>query len=271
MTSEVEEDQLLAELRISVSAYLSNRVTAPAMDTVSKDIEGQARIASLLRIARIVCNRIGSEGVEYDAQYLKEISREEIEERILALGRFIELEDSGEVGNERIVRDAMDYLFEDGSRKHLLVYFERELNWIVVSILSASYISSFVLMRSVFELTVGIATRNKGGMKERLLSIAALDESEGRAIKDLWYRLCAWGHPFEKWQKEICPVYVSHDPMYHSRLFSLSISELTKLLDFFLVVVVEKYRLDFSEIRSEILRSVAELSGLELFEIRSKR
>lgn len=268
MSSSNEINGMIEELCSVISSYLDTYVSTPALETVTKDIEGQARIASLGAMLLIVAKHIRDHGIDYDKQYLANLPKEELEARIESLGQFIELKEMTTDKTNEIVHSALDYLSNDSSKKYLLEYLIREINWIIVSLLSASYISSLVLMRSTFELTVGMATRETGSMTERIYSIQGLNNKEKKKIKNHWYRLCAWGHPFGKWQKEVCPIYVSHKPLYHPKLFSLCSAEFVQLLDFFLVVAVMKYELDIAELKKQFVEEHIDLSELKLFCLR---
>lgn len=265
MNSSDKIDEEIEELRSVVSGYLDIYVSKPALETVTKDMEGQARLASLGAMLHIVADRIRAHGIDYDKEYLVNLPKKEIEARIESLGKFIELQEVSTVENNEIARTAVNYLNYDSSKKYLLEYLVRELNWIIVSLLSASYISSLILMRSTFELIVGMATRETDGMTDRIYSIQGLNDEEKKKVKDHWYRLCAWSHPYGKWQKEVCPIYVSHRPIYHPKLFSICSGELVQLIDFFMVIAMVKYQLNIDELTKQFVEENIDLSGLELF------
>ena len=265
-----EIDKMRRQLSSVVSSYLNVYVSTPALETVEKDIEGQARLASLGAMLHIIAGHIHEDGADYDKEYIANLPKEEVEERIESLEKFIESQDAETENSDEVVRSAMNYLINDSSRKFLLEYLMREINWIIVSLLSASYISALVLMRSTFELTVGMATRETGSMTDRIYSISGLDDIEKKQIKNHWYRLCAWGHPFGKWKKEVCPIYVSHKPIYHPRLYSLCLSELIQLVDFFLVVAIAKFELNIVELTKQFMEKRVDLAGLNLFNLRIK-
>jgi len=265
MNSSNKTNETTEDLCSVVSSYLDLYVSAPALETVQKNIKGQAQIASLGAMLSIVADHIYAHGIDYNKQYLADLPKEEIEARIKSFGQFIELQENNTEKTADITRSTMDYINNDSSRKYLLNYLMREINWITISLLSGSYISALILMRSTFELTVGIATRETGGMTDRIYSIPYLKDNEKKIIKDHWFRLCAWGHPFGKWQKEVCPIFVSHKPSYHPILFSLCLDEFVQLLDFFLVVAVVKYELGIADLKREFSESHIDLSGLNLF------
>ncbi len=140
----------------------------------------------------------------------------------------------------------------------------RELNWIVVSILSASYVGSLVQMRAVFELVVGIATRKTGGMSNRIESILYLQEEEKKVLKNFWRRLCEWGHPYGKWVEDVCPIYARHKPIYHSRLFDICLHEFQCVIDFFVFVAVSKYEIGRAMLSAKLNESNINITDLPL-------
>ena len=263
MNSSNETDAMIEKLCSVVSGYLDTYVSKPALETIAKDLEGQARVASLRATLHIVTDSIRAHGIDYDKEYLANLPKEEIEMRIESLSKYIELQEVSTAGDNEVVLSAVKHLDNGSSKKYLLEYLIRELNWIIVSLLSASYISSLVLMRSTFELTVGMATRETGSMTDRIYSIQGLNNEERKKVKDLWYRLCAWGHPYGKWQKEVCPIYVSHNPIYHPKLFSLCLREFTQLVEFFMVIAMGKYELNITELKGQFVEGNIDLSGLE--------
>lgn len=268
MESSDESNGLIDGLHSVVSKFLDSYVSTPVLETVTKNIEGQARVVSLGALCLIVADSVKDHGIDFDKEYLVNLSKEEVNARIESFGRCIELQEASTAENSEMVRVAAEYLSSDSSKKYLLEYLIRELKWIIVSLLSASYISSFVLMRSSFELIVGMATRETGGMTDRIHSIQGLDEEERKKVKNLWYRLCAWGHPYGKWQKEVCPIYASYKPLYHPKLFSLCLGEFIELIDLFVVIAIGKFELNTAELKRQILENNISLADLELLRSR---
>ncbi len=259
------EQQLVEQLRSVVSKYIEQRVTNPAIETVSENILGQARLTSLLSLADLIIVDSRKHGITYDKEFLEKLPVEEIEARISALGAFIESEGEQSEGGESSSKSAMEYLKNDDSKIYLNEYLGREIHWASISLLSASYISSLVLMRSVFELIIGIATRETGGMKERIESISILSVDEQKKTKKLWYRLCAWGHPYGKWFSEVCPAYVAHKPIFHPRLFDLCLKELTEIIDFYAAVATNKFDLDRERVRAKLIDRKIDYEDLNIF------
>lgn len=261
----------LKELKKLVSDYLDTYVSNPALETVIEDIEGQADIANQIILVDKVINYIKKSGISYDREFLSGLPKEEIEDRIKVLSRYIELEElegNSSPHNDEIIDKAAEYLSGGSSKKYLLEYFARQMHWINISILSASYISALILMRSTFELIVGIATIKNGSMSDRIKAIAILSLEEKSEIKKLWNHLCAWSHPYGKWAKEVCPVFLQYDPMYHSELFNVCLKKLNKLTDFFLVISMSKYDLDAVELSLLLGDSRIKVDRYKMFQSR---
>jgi len=112
---------------------------------------------------------------------------------------------------------------------------------------ATDYLSSIILMRSLFELLIGISTKVKGGMKERLDSIDFLSSEEKKILKKFWNNLCAWSHPYNKWLKKVCPIAYSADRFYQPHMFKQGLAHSDNLLDFMLTVIVEVLHLSSEE------------------------
>ena len=259
---------LISELRGFVTSYLDEQVTTPSLETIEKGLNEQDQLVSLLLLSRVATGIIRKEGLDFDKHYLASLLPEEIEKRIEVLGRFLESGESCPLADGCALKDAHDYLSSGSSYKHLLAYLVREIDWVVVSVLSASYVSALLLMRSVLELLVGIATRATGSMKERLGEIPFLEATEIKSLLNLWYRLCGWGHPYGRWVKEVCPFYVSHGPMYHPKLCAICLKELQAIVDFFVVIALEKYEIPAGDLLAEIRDHNIPLAGFELISSR---
>lgn len=244
-------------LRKVIEEHIDKNVKVPAFQTIEKDFYAQDKLASLLVLLQVTIDCIQKEGLDFDKDFLRELPESEIEGRIEVLDEFIE---TGYLSQETIV-----ILKSDSSRKYLLAYLGRELNWVAISILSGSYISAHIIMRSIFELLIGITTKKTGSMKERIDSILFLSSQEREDIKKLWRGLCGWAHPFGKWIKEVCPIFVSQGPMYHSELCKKCLEELEILIDLLLVVSLEKFEISRKEILDKVDNYRIDTSNLTLF------
>jgi len=269
-TEKIEHEILMNKLKTVVSSYLNDKVTIPSLETVEKDFDTQDKLASLLLIVQKTTRLVQEKGIDIDKEFLTSLPLDKIEKRIEVLGRFLEDDENHSNSQEGIHKDAHNYLRSDNSQKYLLAYFEREINWIIISILSASYISALVLMRTAFELLVGVATRNTGKMKERLYSIKFLTKEEADILLRLWYYLCGWSHPYARWVKEVCPGYVAHKPLYHPELCTICFEKLQKIVDLFVIIALEKYEIPVKEFMSEISNHDISLADYDLVSSRVK-
>jgi len=256
----MNRNRLKRELRKVVEGYLDNNVKVPAFDTIDKDFHAQDRIANILLLLRATVGCIKRQGLDFDKDYLKQLSKPEIDKQIHILGEF--------VSTGQLSQETKEILKSDSSRKYLLSYLTRELNWVAISILSASYISAYILMRSIFELLIGIATRKTGPMSERIDGISYFSKEERKQVSRLWRDLCGWSHPYGKWTKEVCSIFISHKPMYHPKLCTQSIEKLEKLVDMLLVIALENFEIDKEHILNKVKKYKINASNFPFFQNR---
>lgn len=252
--------RLYEQLRKVIEEYLDMNVKVPAFETIEKDFYAQDKLADILILLLAATDSIQKQGLDFDKDYLRQLPKPEIEKRIEVLTKFIQ------TGN--LSQEAKEFLKSGSSRKYLLAYLVRELNWVAISILSASYISAHIIMRSVFESLVEIATRKTGSMSKRINSISFLSSQEKKEIKKLWKDLCGWVHPFDKWIKKVCPIFVSHRPMYHPELCKKCLEKLEKLIDLLIIVGLEKFEISKKDIFSAVKKYRVNTSNLKLFQSR---
>ena len=260
------KDKLLTELKEVIEDYLNKFVKLPTFETCENDIFAQHKIVCCLTLLTMSIHVIQKKGVCVDLEYLKELPEQKREKRIKSLEKIIKKLEEGE-GSE----EAIKIMKDSHTRKFLLPYLEREFNWVVVSILSASYISAFVLMRSILELLVEIATNKRGSStKESIKSISFLSSTEQGEIKNFWKHLSGWSHPYGgKWEREVCPIYISHRPRYHVKFCTQAIEDLMKLVDFFLVIGLEKFKISKNDFLKEAENEDFDNLDLTLFQNRS--
>ena len=120
-----------------------------------------------------------------------------------------------------------------------LGYFGKIYQSSLFSLGSTDYLSAMILMRSLFELLVGISTETNGSMKDRIKSICFLDEQEKKDLGKTWDLLCAWAHPYGKWEKYVCPKAFGTGRFYNPTLFKQSLEYSHKILDFMLTAIFE--------------------------------
>lgn len=155
------------------------------------------------------------------------------------------------------------------SKVCLIPYISKQINWIVVSILSAHYLSSIILMRSIFELTIDLLADNtEVGKGKKIDNMSFFDDNQKRDIKKTWRSLCSWSHPYGKWLKNMCSIYMAHPPLYHPEHFRTSIEFLEKVMDLFLVVCKEHFKMNVQDLRKRVETLSIDLSDFGLFRSR---
>lgn len=245
MKSKKEIDTIKKAISKIVMDILNNYVTKPAIETVNNDFHVQDKIAEVFLLTEMLCEVIVERGTILDTTTSTEkINYQEWERRKISIEKFIDNLEKANDKEFKIPEEVQQIIKIYSAKKHLPLYFNREIKWICISVLSASYISSYVLMRSCFELLVNISTKNKNGMKDKLFSIEFFKEAEKRKLLKLWRHLCKWAHPHKQWTKEVCPIYVNHNPAYHPKLANDSIKTLEKIVGFFLVVALNVFDLE---------------------------
>ncbi|MEE9594941.1 MAG: hypothetical protein V3V92_06025 [Candidatus Hydrothermarchaeales archaeon] len=261
-------EKLINELKDVLSGYLDVFVKEPSLQTIDEDVLVQQVIVSILVILKISRKLVLNDGSDIDFNSLRALSKEERDKRILLLEDIKkDLEKDNTISTK-----GYETITEYHTKKHLFSYLEREINWICISILSASYISSMILMRSVFELLIGIATNKTGSMRERIDSINYLSTKERRDIKKDWKTLNAWTHPFRKWEKEVCPVYIDHKPLYHPELYKECISKLKLIIDLLLIISIGKFSIAPRKIMGEMkANDINQIISIDEFPLFSNR
>jgi len=276
-----KELKLLAKL---VDFYLKEQVITPSHETIEKDVFALDRIGSILIILDESITTILKDGIEFDKDYLRSLPMEDLIKRIQS-------------NNE----EKLNFLKEDSSNKIWLSYFKRQMNFIVISILSGSYLAANILMRSNFELLINILSikrpnkienlelrskinncaslsidekkkiislwekdENYLGMGKKINNIPYFSDTEKRDLKKQWGRLSNWVHFSKDWEKKICPIFLLHKPMYHPALCNDSIEELEGLIDLLLVTAIVKYEVDIKYIQSEAEKFRINLSDFPL-------
>ncbi len=259
MTKESPEE-LVKKLKDVVRQYLETAVVLPSLEAVEKNIIGQAHLASLNNCIQNLPKIVSEYGIGFDKEHLASLPKEEIEKRIASLEEEI---DSG-----IMMHESMIFRYKNSSRLMLFGYLCLLSRSTVVSILSSSYICADILLRSMFELCVGMATLEKGGMAGRIDSISFLTGKQRTYLKKLWRELNGWAHPYDKWLKNICPIYQSFSPLYHERLFNDCVKRYTNVIDFFIVTILEKHEVPYKVFTEKCHNPLEE--GIELVLVRSR-
>jgi len=258
-----KEEKRREELRELVTGFLDNNVKTPALETVDQDFSAQNRLITLMLLVNKLNDLVYKHGSVIDSEYALHLSETEFSRKLAVIGEVVESEDFSDLKERINIEEAKAIFSELSSKKYLLTYLSRELKWITISILSASYVSSLILMRATFILILGIASKDS-----KIKSISFIHESEKDAIGKLWYRLCAWCHPYGKWVKEICPIYSAHEPVYHKALCNMCIEELEKIVDFYVIVALAKYEIKIAMFVAMLKKYQLDITGLDLIKKR---
>jgi len=233
--------QLKAHLQESIGQYLDEKIKLPIFDLVAHDPRLLLRWSNsfvLLRLSEMLI-------IDYD----------------IALERNI----------DRDIRPVQES--EKKKKRLYLGYLGKELLSSLVLLGATDYIGSLILMRSVFELLIGIATDTTGGMKTRVWAIAFLSEFEKRKLYELWNELNPWAHPYGKWLKRICPRFYGCGSNFHPSLFDTCLTYMDTLVDLMLTTTIEKFGVGpesyisrYRQISEDVL--FTQISRLKMFERR---
>jgi len=142
---------------------------------------------------------------------------------------------------------------------------------------ATDYLGGIILLRSIFELLIGIATtENSSIMRAKIFSINYLESNEKDNLQTLWNELSAWAHPYGKWTKNICPILYGCGQNYHQEMFSRCLSYSDQILDLLLVITIDHFKLspeNYIDKYTEISKTAAivEISRLQMFEKRLAR
>jgi len=246
-----------------IKGYLNQRVMDPTFETIEKDFNAIDRLGSVLIILTVSSDAINRKGSKFDEEHAKNMSYERFMDITSTLTNIAS--SNCEQIKENELKELRGITWDLCSRRCLLNYLSRELQWVTVSILSASYISSIVLLRSVFELLIGIATRQTGSMTSRIRSIWFLSKNDKKRLSKLWEELCGWAHPYGNWVKNTCSVFMGYKPMYHQILCENCVGKLEQITDFLLVVTTKKFKIGKKDIREELAKHKVCLSRYPLF------
>jgi hypothetical protein len=138
---------------------------------------------------------------------------------------------------------------------------------------ATDYLGAMILLRSVFELLIGVATTEDGSMRNRIFSISYLDSHEKDNMQKLWNELSAWAHPYGKWVKNICPKFYGIGRYHHPVMFSQCLGYSDQILDLMLTITLDHFKLSlesYTDKYREITDTgkILEISKLEMFERR---
>lgn len=252
----------MKKVQALIKKYLDKYVYNPVQDLVENDIYTHLNFPTILVLLERTSEEIIKNGISYDKSILKELSDEKRMHYIETLEKYIK---SGRYNSE------VEKLFKDiDSKNYLIFYIVREFNWALISAMSSAYISANIIMRSVFEFMINISTVSNEGVSARIDSITFLTQDEKEKLKKNWRKLNSWSHPYGHWEKNFCPVYISHKPLFHKTHCEESIEYLIVLIDFLITIAIEKFEIDKSIYKDEFIYN-PQIFELEFLENRLKK
>ena len=240
-----------------VLQYVENQTSKPALVSIDENPQVALKLGNLL-VAFSACERsIGNRQFDFSSRTNSSISQNDIDRlEIITKNECFSEDDKVHLG----------HLIQTSCSKPCLIpYVSKQMNWIFISILSAHYLSSMILMRSIFELIIDLLANAKGGMSAKIQSISLFDDNQKSDIKKSWNNLCSWSHPYNKWLKNMCSRYMALPPLYHPEHFKTSVELLEEVIDLFLVLCKEHFNMNIQEFRKTEEQLVIDLSGFHLF------
>jgi len=254
-----DEKEAKKMLKAIIGGYIENYVRDPTFETIEKDLPAIDKIGNALVMLQVSSRAIFKKGSKFNEEATMCLSKEQYLDITDKLINMVGSE--GERNREEDIKELGKITWQLCTRRCLLNYLHRLLHSIAVSILSASYICSMILLRSAFELLIGIATRKEGSMADRISSVRFLSSSEKRKLKHLWKELCGWTHPYKKWIRKTCPTFIAFKPIHHPTLCKKCISKLENITDLLLLVTVEKFKVSRRYLKSKAKKSKVDLSS----------
>lgn len=262
----VEEQKIIEQKRVQlkglISDYLENHTLQPAMKSIDENVFVAYRLGVILIALKESERLVGGIGYQFSQEQSLRTSENDI--------RMLE----SIVKDKRCSQCEIDFfgklISTTCSKKCIMPYIQKQVDWIVVSTLSASYLSSMILLRSVFEVLVNLSTTVNEGMSDRIDHMHFLQNEEKGKIKKIWKELSSWNHPFKKWLSEMCPIYVAHGPVYHQKHFEKCVELLEKIIDIYLIVCGEHFGMDVSLFADAAIEHHIDLSSFPLFSSRIK-
>ena len=236
-----------------VQNYLKNYINNPIENFIEKEPIDFLKISTQVLLLNLIYENITNSDEIIDKSKMIYLEYSKKEEYIKELKEYL-------VGNKesKTVNDLFDLLLID---KDYIPYLFRELNWILISLLSSSYIGVHILIRCVFESIIKFLTKDKNvGMADKIDGITILTTDNKKYLKKYWHRLNSWAHPYEHWIKKICPVYIKHTPIFHKELFNDCLNDLHILFELLIIMSIKIFNVSENEYKKNIIK------GIELFD-----
>jgi hypothetical protein len=144
-----------------IQHYLKKYINDPIQNFIKKDSIDFLKISTEVVLLNLIYENIINSNEIVDKSKLEYLEYSKKDEYLKGLKNY--LLDGKE---KEIVNNLFDMLLVN---KELIPYLFRELNWIIISLLSSSYVSVHVLIRCVFESIVKFLTKDKNaGMADKI-------------------------------------------------------------------------------------------------------
>ena len=158
-----------------ISEYVENQTSKPVLASIDESPDVAIKIGNLLVAFNACIKSISNCQYDFSSRTSSSISQNEINRlEILTKKHCFSKDDKIFFGN---------LVSKSCSKPCLIPYISEQMNWIVVSILSAHYLSSIIIMRSIFELTIDLLANTGGGMSEKIKNISFLDDNQKKRHK----------------------------------------------------------------------------------------
>jgi len=154
-----------------ITQYLNHYVNNPIKEFSKSNEFTCLKLSTQLKLGKLAIENILISGVYLDLSKMELLNKSKKSEYLSSLEKYIE---SG------IPDHNVDHIFSTLMiDRAIMPYIFREINWSIISILSASYISAHILIRSIFELIVKYLTTSKNtGMADMIDNITILSISD---------------------------------------------------------------------------------------------
>jgi hypothetical protein len=246
-------DKKDTEIYTLVQHYLEKYINDPIQNFLERDPIGFLKISTQVVLLNLIYENIINSSEIIDKSKFEYLEYSKKDEYLKELGNYLRTGKESETVNK-----PFDILLVD---KEFIPYLFRELNWILISLLSSSYVSVHILIRCVFESIIKFLTKNKNaGMADKISGISILTDKNKKFLKKYWNRLNSWAHPYDHWIKKICPIYIMHKPIYHKELFIDCLNDLHILFELLIIMSVKIFNVSENEYKKKLLK------GIELFD-----
>jgi len=253
-----KEKRRVKKLKNLIAVYLNSLAIKPAMESIDNNPSVAFRLGNILVTLGKSMEIMRSSMHEFNELECSQVPEKDLQ-------RLKDITEKNE-WSENDFTFFGNIISKTCSKKCLLPYIHRQINWIAVSICNASYLSALILMRSIFELMINLlASKEKEGTREKINSILIFGDETKKEVKKTWELLCSWNHPYKKWLKSMCSKYIAHKPLYHPEHFQSSVVFLEKIIDLYLIVCKENFKMNVAVFQKEIEKNLIDLSNYPLF------